>query len=97
MRISVPHRLGKDAARARVEELLPRALELAGGQVTDLRHEWDGDTLRFSLRALRTSLKGTLQVSEDRAVFDMQLPLLARAFEGGFQTRIMERLGRLLS
>ena len=60
----VPHRLGRDAARQRLAEGLPRLLEMMPGG--EARHHWVGDTMFLDYSAFGQSAAAELEVFEDR-------------------------------
>lgn len=93
--VSIPHRLGKAEAVRRLKSGL-------GSARADFRHvftvheeTWTGDMLAFRISALGQAASGTIDVREDHALLEVQLPwLLARIAEKA-QSLIRKR-GRLL-
>ena len=49
MSMTIPHTLGQDEARSRVEGMISTMKDQYGDRVSDLHEEWTGDTGRFSL------------------------------------------------
>ena len=82
MRVSAPHGTTKQEARETIVEEMPRLLARFGGQVSDPRYAWSGDTLEFSFRAAGADLKGLLRVNEHDVEIEMGLPLRFRFFQG---------------
>jgi hypothetical protein len=75
--LDLPHKLGRAAARARIEQGIGRlASFIPGGTVSE--HQWDGDTLSFSVEAMGQRVGSRLTVFDDKvhAVFDLP-PMLA--------------------
>lgn len=75
--VDLPHRLGRDAARTRIENGLGQlAGFVPGGTITERR--WDGDTLHLGVEALGQRVGARLTVHEAKvhAVFDLP-PMLA--------------------
>ena len=75
--VDIPHKLGRDAARARVERGTGKlASFVPGGTVSE--HRWDGDTLSFTVEAMGQRVASRLTVLDDKvhAVFDLP-PFLA--------------------
>ena len=75
--IDLPHKLGRDAARARIEKGTSKmASFIPGGTVSE--HRWDGDTLSFTVEAMGQRIASRLTVMDDkvRCLFDLP-PLLA--------------------
>ena len=77
--VIVNHRLGKVEAVRRLKEGFART----GGDLGLITMEqgiWDGDTLRFRMRALGQTAAGSIEVLEDALHVEVSLPwLLAKA------------------
>ena len=75
----VGHRLGRAEAVRRLKEGFARASHF--GEVISIEQQtWEGDTLRFHMRALGQSAVGTIEVLEDALRIEVTLPwLLAKA------------------
>ena len=97
MRFTYTHGAEPDAVRARLEEIVPQLLAKVGSQVTAVDHRWDGNTARFSFRAMGRKIEGTAVVSATDVVFDIGLPLMARPFEGQIKSRIIQALDDALA
>lgn len=60
----VPHSLGREAAKQRIGEGLPKLLEmLPGGKAA---HHWTGDTMFLDYRALGQSAAAEIEIMDDR-------------------------------
>ena len=78
--ISVSHRLGKAEAVRRLKEGFAQSKGQLGGLVTIDHETWEGDTLRFAMRALGQTASGTIDVLDDALRIEVALPwLLAKA------------------
>ena len=78
--VIVGHRLGKIEAVRRVKEGLARTHGQLGGMIATEQETWQGDTLRFRMRALGQTAAATIEVLEDALRVEVSLPwLLARA------------------
>ena len=97
MSMTIPHTLGEGEARKRVQGMISNMKEQYGDRVSDLHEEWNGDTGRFSLKAMGMSLKGTLQITDDQLKVDGDLPWAAKPFQGTIEATIRERAERLLA
>ena len=75
--VIVGHRLGKVEAVRRLKDGFARTK----GQLIAIEEEtWEGDTLRFHMRALGQTAAGTIEVLEDALRIEVSLPwLLAKA------------------
>lgn len=78
--IVVSHRVGKAEAVRRLEEGFARTGGQLGPMVAIEEETWEGDTLRFRMRALGQTAAGTIEVFEDTLRIEVSLPwLLAKA------------------
>jgi hypothetical protein len=87
--IDLPHKLGRAAARARIESGTSRmASFIPGGTVSE--HRWDGDTLSFTVEAMGQRVASRLTVLDDKVhcLFDLP-PFLAL-----FADKIRAKLAR---
>lgn len=87
--MDLPHKLGRAAARARIEGGIGKlASFVPGGTITDQR--WDGDTLHLAVEAMGQRVASRLTVLDDRvhAVFDLP------PFLGLFADRIRAKLAK---
>ena len=104
MRIEQPHSLGKDEAIDRIDRFLERLVQHPPGGVTvkDARREWDGNRMTFAFTAARgfmgTSIKGVMDVLDDKVVVESELPGLVRNLLGEDRIRqvIANELGNML-
>lgn len=93
--LDIPHKLGKSAARDRLDRgicKLGSAIP-GGGQVT---HHWDGDTMRFTLTALGQTLDCTAEVLDDRIHAVVDLPPMLALFAGKIKDGLAQGLPKLL-
>jgi len=78
--VTVHHRLGKAEAVRRLKDGFARANGHLGGMITVEQAVWEGDTLRFSMRALGQTAAATIDVLDDALRIEVALPwLLAKA------------------
>ena len=78
--VLVSHRLGKAEAVRRLKEGFASSKGQLGGLVTMDHEVWEGDTLRFAMRALGQTASGTIDVLDDALRIEVALPwLLAKA------------------
>jgi hypothetical protein len=96
MRIEHPHTLGRPEAIGRIDHLLDQLAQQPPGGVTvsDAVREWDGNQMTFSFRAAKggfgTSIRGRLEVTDDRVVVDADVPVLVKALVG--EARIQQAI-----
>jgi putative polyhydroxyalkanoate system protein len=80
--ISVPHNLGREEARRRVERGVGEATARYAGAVGTVEQTWAGDRLDFAVTALGQRVSGWLDVEEKAVQIHVVLPwLLARIAE----------------
>jgi putative polyhydroxyalkanoate system protein len=94
---SVPHSIGKEAARSRLEAFADRVRAKYEGQVKDVKQSWDGDTLCFGFRTMGSNFEGRLAVLDDQLTIDGSLPFAAMMFKGKIESTIRGELERLLA
>ena len=78
--VVVSHRLGKVEAARRLKEGFERTKGQFGQIIAIERQTWEGDRLRFQMRALGQTAAGTIEVQEDALRIEVSLPwLLSKA------------------
>ena len=82
LRVTIPHRLGKDEALRRIKSGFSSA-RLNYGHVLQVNDEtWSGDRLTFQVSALGQYASGTIDVRESDVQLEVTLPwLLAKIAE----------------
>lgn len=94
--VTVPHQLGQDAARARVDSFLETVQRDYAAHLTNVTGAWSGSELEFGFSASGLKVSGTLDVQEAAVVVAGPLPLAAAFFRGQIERTIREQLERLL-
>lgn len=78
--VIVSHRLGKVEAVRRLKEGFARTKGQLGQIIAIEQENWEGDTLRFRMRAFGQVAAGTIEALEDALRIEVSLPwLLAKA------------------
>jgi hypothetical protein len=78
--VMVDHRLGKVEAVRRLKDGFARTKGQLGGVIAIEQDTWEGDTLRFHMRALGQAASGRIEVLEHALRIEVSLPwLLAKA------------------
>ena len=78
--VEISHRLGRAEAVRRLKDGLARANGQLGSMIAIDQPTWQGDTLRFSMRALGQSAAARIEVLENALRIEVTLPsLLAKA------------------
>ena len=74
--VIVAHRLGKVEAVRRLREGFARANGQLGPMIAVEQQAWDGDTLRFRMRALGHTAAASIEALEDAVRIEVSLPWL---------------------
>jgi hypothetical protein len=78
--VVIGHRLGKAEAIRRLKEGFARNDGQLGPMIAMEQETWQGDTLRFRMRALGQTAAASIEVLEDALRIELSLPwLLAKA------------------
>jgi hypothetical protein len=80
--VIIGHRLGKVEAVRRLKEGFARTNGQLGTMIAMEHETWQGDTLRFRIRALGQTAAASIEVLEDALRIEVSLPwLLAKAMK----------------
>jgi Putative polyhydroxyalkanoic acid system protein (PHA_gran_rgn) len=74
--VSIPHRLGRQEAKRRLDSGIDRLRPELGALVSGLDCSWQGDTLNFNASAMWQTITGRLEVLEDAVRIEIDLPWL---------------------
>jgi len=94
--VSIPHRLGREEARRRLQAGLTRAAATVPVLKVD-EERWEGDRMIFRVRALGQAAAGHVDVEEDRVQVEVTLPWLLQRFAQAAQAAIKSRSNLLLT
>lgn len=87
-----PHKLSKENARKRAEELA-QSME----QKFNLVWTWDGDVIRFDApKGAAKGTKGKVSVTEGEVRVEIDLPFLLRIMKGTIESKVNEKLDALV-
>lgn len=93
--IDLPHKLGRAAARARIEAGAGKmASFIPDGTVSE--HRWDGDTLSFTVEALGQRVASRLTVMDDKVHCVFDLPPFLALFADKIRARLAKDGPKLL-
>ncbi len=95
--VTVPHQMGREAAKEKLDRLMTRVSELYRDQVKDIEQQWDGNTLNFSFRTMGMTISGKTIVEENQVDVKGYLPFAAMLFKGKIENDIRTQLVKLLS
>lgn len=93
--LDIPHTLGRDAVRARLDGGIGKLGQMipGGGSVT---HRWDGDTMHFTVTAMGQSIKSSATVFDDRVHAVVDLPGILGLFAAPLRAAIAREGPKLL-
>lgn len=93
--VDLPHRLGREEARRRVEQGFGKlAGWIPGGQVSE--HRWEGDTLSFTVAAMGQRVHARLDVRDALVHARIELPPMLGMFAGQIQAALQANGPKLL-
>ncbi|ACF02665.1 polyhydroxyalkanoic acid system family protein [Rhodopseudomonas palustris] len=88
--VSIPHHLGRDEARRRLQTGLSRAAVNVPILTVD-EETWRGDQMLFRVRALGQVAAGQVDVAEDHVRLEVRLPWLLQKFAEAARAVIQKR------
>jgi hypothetical protein len=94
--VSIPHRLGREEARRRLQAGLTRAAASVPVLKVD-EERWDGDRMIFRVRALGQAAAGHVDVEDAHIRVEVTLPWLLQRFTEAAQNAIKRRTNLLLT
>jgi len=97
IKLSVPHKLGADEARKRIENLISDAQKRFGDKVSDVKESWTDNRDDFSFRAMGFSVSGTLKVEPSSADLEINLPFAALPFKSRIENELCGKAKELLA
>lgn len=74
--VSIPHRLGREEAKRRLDSGIGRLRPELGQFVSALDYGWEGDTLNFNAAAMWQTITGRIDVLEEAIRIEIDLPWL---------------------
>jgi putative polyhydroxyalkanoate system protein len=89
--ISIPHQLGREEAKRRINELASNFQNQAGGIFKGVEQRWDGDSLHFVVGAAGQSISGTAHVAEQTVNLDIALPWMLSLLAGTVKKQIEQQ------
>lgn len=93
--VEIPHKLGREAARARVASGIGKLAGMfPGGAAVD--HRWEGDTMHFTVAAMGQRVASRLTVGVDRVRAEIDLPPLLALFANRIREKLTKEAPKLL-
>jgi hypothetical protein len=97
--VNIPHSLGKDEARRRIEDGFGRMRQqMVGGMGAMLafQERWEGDRLHFEASGLGQKMTGRLDVMADSVQVQLDLPEILAALAEKISGRLKQEGQKLL-
>ncbi len=94
---TIPHRLGREEAKRRIENEVANVRRSHGGLLQDVRADWTGDRLDFAVSAVGQSINGHLVVEEQAVQVEVELPWLLAMLAGAIKQQLEDRGKKLLT
>lgn len=93
--VDIPHRLGRDVARARIAGGMGKIAEIVpgGGHV---EQRWEGDILHFTVSAMGQTVASRLQVFDTHVHAEVHLPPMLALFASKVREKLAEKGTKLL-
>jgi hypothetical protein len=76
--VSIPHQLGRQEAKRRLDSGVGRIGPELRGLVSTLNHSWESDTLNFRAVAMWQTISGRIEVLDDAVRIEIDLPWMMR-------------------
>jgi putative polyhydroxyalkanoate system protein len=92
--INIPHSLGKEEARRRLETGFEKIQDQFAKQAT-VEKTWDGDHMTFTAIAMGQTITGTMDVLEEAIRLDIVLPGFLGMLAGKVRDKVQKQ-GQLL-
>lgn len=88
--VDIPHKLGREVARARLAGGIGKLAEVVPGGGTVTQH-WQGDTLHFSVSAMGQTVASRLEVLEGHVHAEVDLPPMLALFAAKVREKLVEK------
>jgi len=97
LEVRVPHDLGTEAARQKLDAALVKAREQYEDQVGQIDADWEtDDRLKVGVSVMGMRFDGKIDVLPDTLVVKLGLPMMASMFAGKIREGIEQQLGAVV-
>lgn len=94
---TVPHKIGKDAAVARLKKFSDKVRETLPPGVTTIDEQWTEDgALDFSLKGMGMEITGSVTTTEHEIEVHGFLPFAALPFRGAIESQLRDGVNEAL-
>src|SRR3546814_9650741 len=80
--INLPHNLGAEEAKRRMQGGIGRLKDHIPGDAVDVRSSWEGDRMHLDVRALGQEVTGYIDVMDTKVRLEFTLPAFLALFAG---------------
>jgi hypothetical protein len=94
--VSVPHRLGREEAKRRIDTGILRVRQELAAFVNTLDYDWQADTLHLSAQAMWQTITGRVAVLDEAVRVEIDLPWLMRVIGDTVGRQVRERVSLML-
>lgn len=95
IKVDIPHKLGREAARAKLAGGVGKLAEMVPGGGT-VEQRWEGDTLHFTVSAMGQAVVSKLEIFDDRVHAEVDLPPMLALFAGKVRDKLLSVAPKLL-
>ena len=89
--IAIPHRLGREEAKRRIDAGFVRLQPEISRLVAAIEYRWDGDRLNLTARVLAQTLAGRIDVLDDLVRVEVDLPWMLNLFGAPLLEQVRSR------
>ena len=95
VKVDIPHKLGREAARARIAGGIGKLAGMfpGGGQVEE---RWEGDSLHFTVTALGQRVASRLDIFDGHVHAEVDLPPMLALFAAKIRDKLLSEAPKLL-
>ena len=86
--VSIPHRLGRQEAKRRLDGGIARLRPELAGLVSTLDYSWDQDRLNFHASAMWQTITGAIEVLDDAIRIEIDLPWMMQLLADTIAKRV---------
>jgi hypothetical protein len=95
--LEVSHQLGQEEAARRLKDRFDAVSATYQSQVSNLSHQWNGDTFSFDFHTMGMKIAGTVAVEQAKVKLAASLPLAAMLFKKMIEDRIRQEVRQVLA
>lgn len=94
--VELPHRLGREEARRRIDANVHKLADHIPGGATRLEQQWQGDNLHLQIHAMGQAVQAEIAVEEAKLRVRMTLPGMLGMFAKPFEAMLSAKGADLL-